>query len=92
MDSNPWPFWFRYNFAVRQQEVEQLKALTVKQIRDFYVAYIPHAAKGRRRLTVHILSNSHEGNASQETIDDLDKFKTGLQECALPALLKPIGQ
>ncbi|KAL3144870.1 hypothetical protein ABBQ38_001970 [Trebouxia sp. C0009 RCD-2024] len=82
----------RYNFTVRQQEVEQLKALTVKQIRDFYVAYIPHAAKGRRSFTVHILSSSHEGHASQEMIDDLDKFKTGLEECALPKLISHTDQ
>lgn len=77
---------------MRQQEVEQLKALTVKQIRDFYVAYIPHAAKGRRSFTVHILSSSHEGHASQEMIDDLDKFKTGLEECALPKLISHTDQ
>lgn len=64
---------------MRQQEVEQLKALTVEQIREFYLAHIPHAAKGRRRLTIHVMSSSHQGNTTQELIDDLDKFKAGLK-------------
>ena len=84
-------FWYRYNFTVRQQEVEQLKALTVEQIKDFYQAHIPHAATGRRRLTVHVLSSSHQGGTPQGMIEDLDKFKAGLKECALPALLKPVS-
>lgn len=83
--------WFRYNFTARQQEVEQLKALTVEQIREFYQAHISHAAKDRRQLTVHVLSSSHQEGVPQEVIEDLDKFKAGLAECALPVELKPVS-
>lgn len=71
--------------------MEQLKALTVEQIRDFYQAHIPHAAKDRRRLTVHVLSSSHQEGIPQEVIEDLDKFKAGLAECALPVELKAVS-
>ena len=63
----------------------------MEQIKDFYQAHIPCAATDRRRLTVHVLSNSHQKGTPQEMIEDLDKFKAGLQECALPALLKPVS-
>ena len=74
----------RYNFAVRQQEVEQLKAVTCQQIRDFYTAHIPSAAQGRRRLAVHVVSNSHQEETSQDCVDDLLVLKESLIPCDVP--------
>ena len=73
----------RYNFAAKQQEVEQLRAVTLKQIRTFYAAYIPQAAHERRRLAVHVVSNSHQ-EAEPESINDLIEHKAGLKPCVLP--------
>ena len=64
----------------------------MEQIKDFYQAHIPRAASDRRRLTVHILSSSHQGGSPQEMIEDLDNFKASLKECSLPATLKPVNQ
>ena len=64
----------------------------MEQIKDFYQAHIPHAASDRRRLAVHVLSSSHQGDSPQEMIQDLDNFKASLKECSLPAMLKPINQ
>ena len=75
---------YRYNFTVRQQEVEQLKAITIEQIKDFYAQCIPQSAEGRRSLAVHIVSNSHVEETVEPSIEDLDRFKEDLQLCALP--------
>ncbi|KAL0048825.1 hypothetical protein WJX82_000128 [Trebouxia sp. C0006] len=74
----------RYNFTVRQQEVEQLKAITLEQIKEFYMQCIPQSAEGRRCLAVHVVSNSHAEETVEPSIEDLDRFKADLQLCALP--------
>ena len=74
----------RYNFIVRQKEVEQLKIVTLEQIKAFYVANIPRTAKGRHRLAVHVVSSTHQDEAVQESVDDLDKLKSSLTTCPLP--------
>lgn len=74
----------RYNFTVRQQEVEQLKAITLEQIKEFYTRCIPQSAEGRRSLAVHVVSNSHVEETVEPSIEDLDRFKEDLPLCALP--------
>jgi len=74
----------RYNFTVRQHEVEQLKAITLEQIKEFYTQCIPQSAEGRRCLAVHVVSNSHAEETVEPSIEDLDRFKEDLQLCALP--------
>jgi secreted Zn-dependent insulinase-like peptidase len=74
----------RYNFTVRQQEVEQLKAISLEQINKFYTQCIPLSAEGRRCLAVHVVSNSHVEETVEPGIEDLDRFKEDLQLCALP--------
>lgn len=74
----------RYNFAVRQQEVEQLKTLTLEQVNKFYNQCIPQSAKDRRRLAIHVVSSSHNEEAVEPSTGDLDALKHDLKLCALP--------
>lgn len=70
---------------MRQQEVEQLKTVTLEQIKEFYAANIPRTAQGRHRLAVHVVSSSHQEEAVQESVDDLDTLKSSLTPCPLPS-------
>ena len=70
---------------MRQQEVEQLKMITLEQVCKFHAQYIPQSAKGRRRLAVHVVSCTHTEEAVEQSTDDLDAFKQDLAVCPLPA-------
>ena len=76
---------------MRQQEVEQLKAISQQQINTFYAQHIPKSAQSKHRLAIHVVSACHQSEESAndieqlEGVQELDGFKRKLQPCALPA-------
>ena len=52
-------FWFRYNFAAREEEVAALQALGQKELAAWYAATIAPGAADRRKLAVHVAGALH---------------------------------
>lgn len=73
----------RYNMHEREQEVEQIQALSQSQLAAWYRQHISAASGMRRKLAVHIVGRPHtaeldrppHGNEGTHILSDLEAFK-----------------
>ena len=49
----------RYNFLSREEEVEELQRLTLKDVQQTYETYLKPTSREARRLAVHVVGKSH---------------------------------
>ncbi|KAK9808961.1 hypothetical protein WJX72_007074 [[Myrmecia] bisecta] len=77
----------RYNFAVREEEVEHLRGLTLRQVHDCFAKYLAPKGKARRKLAVHLMGKAHRAELAAkaapgvkvlDSVEAVDALKQGL--------------